>query len=206
MTQYLPFIAFAFVASITPGPTNILVLSHSALHGLLAALRITLGACAGAALVVLLVGLGLGEILQSLPGLQTAMTWAGVAWISRLAWQLWRSAPASLTPDTASQPLGAWSGASLQAINPKTWLMALAVISVFAGTDARAHEYGLHAAIFFLVALPCLTAWALVGQGAARLLTHPRAQQRFNRAMALLLLVSAWASVIPVSQVIALYH
>lgn len=196
MSQYLPFVVFAFVASITPGPTNILVLSHSALHGLSAALRITLGACAGAAVIVLLVGLGLGEILQSLPWLQTAMAWLGVAWISRLAWQLWRSAAVSLTPDTASQPIGAWSGASLQAINPKTWIMALAVISVFAGSQASASEYGLYAGIFFLVAIPCLTVWALVGRGAVRLLTSERAMQRFNRAMALLLLISAWASLL----------
>lgn len=29
----LPFLLFAFVASITPGPTNILVLSNSARYG-----------------------------------------------------------------------------------------------------------------------------------------------------------------------------
>lgn len=44
MSQWLPFVLFAFVASITPGPTNILVLSNSSRFGLLAALPIIFGA------------------------------------------------------------------------------------------------------------------------------------------------------------------
>ena len=63
----LPFLLFAFVASITPGPTNILVLSNSARYGLKAALPIVLGACMGAAGIVLLVGSGVGQSLAQLP-------------------------------------------------------------------------------------------------------------------------------------------
>ena len=54
----LPFLLFAFVASITPGPTNILVLSNSARYGFKAALPIIFGACVSAAVIVLLVGSG----------------------------------------------------------------------------------------------------------------------------------------------------
>ncbi|MCD7082416.1 LysE family translocator, partial [Pseudomonas sp. MAFF 311095] len=63
----LPFMLFAFVASITPGPTNILVLSNSARYGFKAALPIILGACLGAAGIVLLVGSGVGHSLAHLP-------------------------------------------------------------------------------------------------------------------------------------------
>lgn len=57
----LPFIMYAFVASITPGPTNILVLSNSARFGWRAVVPLILGACTGAALLVLLVGMGVGD-------------------------------------------------------------------------------------------------------------------------------------------------
>ena len=53
MSQLLPFVLFAFVASITPGPTNILVLSNSSRFGLGAAMPIIFGACSAAALIVL---------------------------------------------------------------------------------------------------------------------------------------------------------
>lgn len=196
MTHYLPFMLFAFVASITPGPTNILVLSNSALHGLGTALRIALGACAGAALIVFLTGLGLGEFLGRLPWLQQLMAWLGVAWISVLAWQLWRAAPSALATDGQNKAMGAWAGAGLQLINPKTWMMALAVVSVFTGAQARAVDYGMYAAIFFLIAIPCLLVWALLGRGAVRFLATAQAMQRFNRCMALLLLGSAWGGLL----------
>lgn len=48
-SQWLPFLLFAFVASITPGPTNLLVFSNSARFGWSAALPIMLGGCGAAA-------------------------------------------------------------------------------------------------------------------------------------------------------------
>ncbi len=70
MQSLVPFLLFAVVASITPGPTNILVLSNSQRHGLAAAWPIVLGACAAVAALILLLGLGLGELLRRHPLLQ----------------------------------------------------------------------------------------------------------------------------------------
>lgn len=196
MSQFLPFVLFAFVASITPGPTNILVLSNSSLYGLRAALSIVLGACAGAAAIVLLVGWGLGGVLLRYPMVQQGMAWLGVAWISMLAWQLFCSPATRLDTDRASKRMGACGGAALQLINPKTWMMTFAVISVFTGTDAGSSQYAVYALIFFLVAVPCLAAWAVLGRGAARVLRSARSLRRFNQGMALLLLASAWASLL----------
>jgi threonine/homoserine/homoserine lactone efflux protein len=92
--------------------------------------------------------------------------------------------------------MGACGGAALQLINPKTWMMAFAVISVFTRADAGSSQYGVCALIFFLVAVPCLVAWAVLGRGAARILCSVRSLRRFNRGMALLLLVSGWASLL----------
>lgn len=194
---FLPFLLFAFVASITPGPTNILVLSNSARYGLAAAVPIIFGACTSAATIVLLVGTGAGSSLTTLPVVHTAMQWTGVAWLSFLAWQIF-SAPAEVlvTQESAAR-LGMVGAASLQLINPKTWMMALAVVSVFAGSGEQGLDHVLYLSLaFFLISLPCLGAWALLGAGSTRWLRSPRAMQRFNRCMALLLLGSAWLSVL----------
>ena len=193
----LPFLLFAFVASITPGPTNILVLSNSARFGLMAAVPIIFGACASAATLVLLVGTGAGTSLTEWPALQTLMQWAGVAWLSYLAWQIFRTPAVAIGAENAEKRLGLLGAASLQWINPKTWMMALAVVSVFAGVgeDRFVHVMYLSLA-FFLISLPCLGAWAVLGAGSSRWLRSPRAMQRFNRCMGLLLLGSAWLSVL----------
>lgn len=195
LSSLLPFVLFAFVAAITPGPTNILVLSNSARYGLRAAWPIIFGACAAAAGIVLLVGSGFGDWLGQLPRVQRAMQWAGLLWLSYLAWQIWRAPATPLDANADERRLGLLGAAALQLVNPKTWMMALAVVSVFTGTEADRQAQVLYLSlVFFLVALPCLGTWALLGAGSARWLRAPQAVQRFNRGMALLLLVSTWSS------------
>ena len=193
----LPFLLFAFVASITPGPTNILVLSNSARFGLVAAMPIVLGACASAALLVLLVGTGAGSTLSQWPLLQTLMQWAGVAWLTCLAWQIFRAPAEAIATQKTEKRLGLLGAAGLQWINPKTWMMALAVVSVFAGVGENrlVHVFCLSLA-FFVISVPCLSAWALLGAASSHWLSSATAVQRFNRGMALLLLGSAWLSVL----------
>lgn len=196
MASLLPFLLFAFVASITPGPTNILVLSHSSRRGLIATLPIIFGACAAAALIVLVVGLGAGETLLRFPRVQQAMAWAGVLWLSWLAWQIFRSPPPSLDSKSQEQSLSVFGAALLQLVNPKVWMMAVAVVSVFVGGGDKTLRLLVLSLAFLLVSLPCMTLWALLGVGSARLLSSPQAFKRMNAALALLLLLSAWLAVL----------
>lgn len=188
----LPFILFALVASISPGPTNLLILAHGARLGLRASVAPILAGCVAAAAVVLLVGLGLGELLLRHPLAQQLMSWAGVLWLSWLAWRILRSAGQPLDV-SADKPFSAISAASLQVVNPKVWMMAVAVIGVFAAPMLPVWQLAL---VFLLIALPCMTAWALLGVGSARWLQAPERLLWFNRGLAGMLLVSAWAALL----------
>ncbi|KAA8693571.1 MULTISPECIES: LysE family translocator [Pseudomonas syringae group] len=183
----LPFILFAFVASITPGPTNILVLSNSARFGWRAVVSLILGACTGAALLVLLVGMGVGHSLLEIPNAQRVMAWIGVLWLTWLAWKIGVS-PTDSIERQKSLPMGFIGGAALQVVNPKTWVMALAVVSVFSQRNPVLHL----ALVFFLISLPCIGVWALMGSASTRWLTSPWRVQRMNRVLAILLLLAAW--------------
>ena len=200
MEQFLPFMLFAFVASITPGPSNILVLTNSSRYGVLAAAPIILGACAGAAGLVLLVGTGIGDFLAQHQALQTAMSWIGIVWLSWMAWQIFRAPAKAIDPQSREKDgarLGVLGAASLQLVNPKSWVMALAVVSVFAGTEAdRTLRVLYMALLFFVIGLFCMSAWAWLGIGAAKFCRSPLSMQRFNRCMAVLLLVSTWLTVL----------
>lgn len=198
MQSLLPFLIFAFVASITPGPTNILVLGHGARFGLRATLPLVLGASLSAALIVLLVGLGLGEALQRYPRVQQAMSLLGALWLSWLAWQLLRSAAQSFEAASAThRELGPLGAALLQLVNPKVWMMAVAVVSVFAaGSADKAVRVAQLSFVFLLMTLPCMSAWALLGAGSARLLQSPQRVRRFNQLLAILLLASTWLALL----------
>jgi len=151
-----------------------------------------LAGCGAAAAVVLLVGLGLGELLVRHPLAQQLMSWAGALWLSWLAWRILRSAGQPLDIN-ADKPLDALSAASLQVVNPKVWMMAVAVIGVFAAPALPVWQLAL---VFLLIALPCMTAWALLGVGSARWLQVPARLLWFNRGLAVVLLVSAWATLL----------
>lgn len=188
----LPFILFALAASISPGPTNLLILAHGAQRGLRASVGPILAACCAASAVVLLVGLGLGELLLRYPKVQHAMSWVGALWLSWMAWRLLRAAGAPLRAgeDAGLSPLGA---ATLQLVNPKVWVTAVAMVGLFA---TPALSMGWLALVFLLIALPSMTAWALLGVGSARWLYSPRRLRGFNQGLAGLLLVSAWSALL----------
>ncbi|KOY00895.1 LysE family translocator [Pseudomonas nunensis] len=191
----LPFLLFAFVASITPGPTNILVLSNSARFGFRAAAPIILGACVGAATIVFVVGSGGNRIFAVFPFAQTLLQWIGVLWLSCLSWQLFKACASEPIATDQEPRLGAIGAMALQVVNPKTWMMALAVVSVFAGNDIdrQTHVWVLSLA-FFLIALPSLATWAVLGVVSSRLYSSPRTAGRINKIMAVLLLCSTWVT------------
>jgi len=191
----LAFIAFAFVASITPGPTNLIVLSTSARKGWRACVPIIVGAGAGAAMVVWAAGTGAGSTLLLVPGVRPIMTGLGLCWMLWLAWQIFSAPVTPLNAPAAEnrRELGLIGAVLLQWVNPKSWLMALAVISVFTANGQALAPLCL---AFFLVALPCLGAWAVLGLGAARWLNHPRRLRWLNRGLALLLVISSAATLL----------
>ncbi|MBB5193362.1 threonine/homoserine/homoserine lactone efflux protein [Silvimonas terrae] len=198
MQSLLPFTVFALVASITPGPANILVLSSSARFGLLPALRLTVGICMAASSIVLFTGWGLGNVLTAHPGIQTGAKWLALAWLSHLSWLLFRHPPAvPQAGETGRGQLGMLAGGGLQIVNPKVWMMALAVVSVFAGNGPdKTMRVAQMALIFFAAAILCMALWALLGRGVAVLLRSPQHWRWLNQALAVLLLLSAWSSML----------
>lgn len=193
---WLPFMLFAFVASITPGPTNILVLASSQRFGVKATLPAVVSGCAAASLIVLVSGAGAGEVLRQYPLVRTGMSWAGGLWLSWMSWQLFR-APAAELGGEAQRPFSVRAAAALQLINPKTWMMALAVVSLFAPNGAHPlREIAVMALLFLIISQLCLIVWAFCGRAVNRIFRTPASLVWFQRVMALCLLISAWAGLL----------
>lgn len=58
-----------------------------------------------------------------------------------------------------------FTGFFLQFINPKSWLMAIAVITVYTAQLANYYQsLILFSFIFMLISLPCLFIWAYLGK------------------------------------------
>lgn len=192
----MPFLLFAFVASITPGPTNILVLTNSQHYGVKATIPALVSGCVAASAIVLISGAGAGEVLRQYPLIRQVMSWAGVLWLSWMSWQLFR-APAARLTNGSHHRFTARAAALLQVVNPKTWMMALAVVSLFAPAgDHTLRDVALMALWFLVISIACLMCWAWLGKAVNRVFRTTVAMVRFQRVMALCLLVSAWAGML----------
>ena len=69
MDYYLSLITFTFVAGITPGPNNIMLLASGLNHGIRKSMPHYLGICIGFPIMVAVVGFGLGALFEQYPGI-----------------------------------------------------------------------------------------------------------------------------------------
>lgn len=194
MENLTAFSLFAIVASITPGPTNFIILNLSSRYKISKTFPVILGSCIGAALLVLIVGIGLGSTLLAYPIIQKIMTLIGLIWLTSLAWKLYNYNPIiHFQQDKEKGPIGFITGFFMQAINPKTWMMAFAVISVYTkqGQDIWINV-SILSFIFLVIAIPCLYMWALAGRLSNQLFSQTKHMKIFNKMMALTLLISVW--------------
>ena len=187
----LSFLAFSFVAAITPGPSNVILTATGAAVGLWRGLPCLLGVSLGMGTLMLFVGVGIGKALIHHPQFMLAINWAGVVF---LIWLSWKVANADRVRSAGEQSaVGFINAALLQWINPKSWIVCTGAVSAyFRPQTEEAVLYAFSLACLFLVAaLPSNLAWLMCGAMLERLLSKPAAIRLFNVAMGLLLAISA---------------
>jgi threonine/homoserine/homoserine lactone efflux protein len=186
--QAIAFFLFAFVAAITPGPSNLILTSTGASVGILRGLPSLFGVAIGMGLMMFLVTFGLGSLIHDSPILYQALKWGGVAFLLWLAWKIATARHSDTTADE-KRPVGFWGAAAFQWVNPKSWLVSASAAGTYlhAATGSvlvQALSFGV---LFILAALPSCFVWLAFGAGVQRLLHGERAARIFNIAMGALL-------------------
>ncbi|PLZ04448.1 lysine transporter LysE [Burkholderia sp. WAC0059] len=182
---------FALVTSITPGPNNTMLLASGVNFGFRRTLPHMLGISSGVMMLMLSVGIGLGEAFSRLPVLYPVLESASVAYLLYLAWKIGTSDEIRLRSGTP-RPMRFHEAAAFQWVNPKAWMMVLTA----ATTVHVSANFGLNAClmsvVFYVVGLPCICLWAAFGTGVRRFLSSPLRLRAFNVTMALSLVASLY--------------
>ncbi|MBP7847273.1 MAG: LysE family translocator [Burkholderiales bacterium] len=191
MNSYIPLLLFCFSTSITPGPNNIMIMMSGAKFGLLKSFPHYLGICIGFNIMVFLVGLGLGEVFNSLPMLHVIIKYLGTLYMLYLAFSLIRSNSGISGTNERSKPLTFIQAVLFQWINPKAWIMAIGVIATYSLLNVNpVYQSFIISLIFFLVGLPCIGAWFVFGVGISKYLSSHVHMKIFNVTMGVLLIFS----------------
>jgi threonine/homoserine/homoserine lactone efflux protein len=88
METILPLLAFVVAATVTPGPNNLMVLVSGANWGLARTLPHIAGIAFGFPAMIIAVGLGLGVVFETMPGLEVVLKYVAFAYLLWLAWRM----------------------------------------------------------------------------------------------------------------------
>ena len=186
-------VVFAFVTSITPGPNNMLLLASGVNYGFRRTIPQMLGVSLGFCLMILLVGLGIGQAFQRFPVLYAVLKITSVVYMLWLAWKIAMSGPiSSRVHDATARPMTFLQACAFQWVNPKGWTMCLTAVSAFTVPAQYLVSLLAVVAAYFVVNLPSVSAWTVFGVSLRGLLADPKRVQIFNLAMAIALLASLW--------------
>ncbi len=190
---------FTFVASITPGPNNLLLMRSGARFGVRRSVPHLLGVHIGFQGLLLLSWLGVGALLLALPAAFIVLRWACFAYLLWLAFIILRealakpAAAATAQPATHSaRPMSWYEASAFQVINAKAWMMSVTVASAFYGhAQPTALDIGIAALICCGIGIPSMLVWNAWGAAIEHVLKRAAARRAFNIAMALLVLATA---------------
>ena len=182
MENELALASFMLLATLSPGPNNFIVMRASAAGGKRAALVCVLGVLLGSILLLFTAQFGLGLVLKRLPAAQLLLTWLGSG---MLVWMglgmIWNGGQKKdgAAPALASSTIGV---ALFQLLNPKSWLMAVTILSISGGLSW-------HLVLLFLaVMLVSLSLWTIAGALLMAALRKQGPRIWFDRAMGLSLI------------------
>ncbi|WP_399682210.1 LysE family translocator [Xenophilus sp.] len=194
--EFTALLVLATAMSFTPGPNTTLATALAANGGLRGAMRFVVAVPFGWSLLLLLTAGGLGALVTAVPAARLAVKALGIAYLLWLAFKLSQSGRLGQA-DGARMQVGFWQGVGLQFVNIKAWLLALAIVAGWvAGKADAAQRTGLVLAVMLLFAFASNFLYAAAGALLRRWLAQGSRLLWFNRAMALVLvLTAAWMAV-----------
>jgi threonine/homoserine/homoserine lactone efflux protein len=183
----LTFFAASVLLALAPGPDNVFVLLHSAVHGRRAGMLVVLGLCSGLLFHTAAVALGLAAVFAASATAFTILKLCGAGYLVWLAWGAWR-APVGIAQTGSTPELSAWQtyvrGVLMNLTNPKVAIFFLAFLPQFAdpARGALAGQILFLGGVFILAALLTFGAIAYFAASFGKAFQRSlRAQRWLNR-------------------------
>jgi RhtB (resistance to homoserine/threonine) family protein len=188
--ELLPFLAVAAVVVVTPGVDMALVTRNALLHGRRAALATAVGVNLGIVFWSLSAALGLAAVIAASAEAYTAIKLAGAAYLVWLGIQALRSrghpvAHGEVPPQARS---AFRQGLVSNLLNPKIAVFFTSLLPQFADASAGASQLLLLGALFNLMGIAWLSAYAVAVARGRAVLGRPRVRRAIDRVSGVVLI------------------
>ena len=190
--EFTALLVLATAMSFSPGPNTTLSTALAANGGLPRAMRFVVAVPVGWTLLLVLCAAGIGALVVAVPPLRLGIKALGVGYLLWLACKLSGSGTLGRA-DSASLNIGFGQGVMLQFVNIKAWLLALTLVAGWiAGQPDPWHRFAIVAPVMLVYAFTSNFVYALAGSLLRNWLVHGNRLLWFNRAMAAVLVLTAW--------------
>lgn len=129
MFHLYAFLSFIFITAYTPGPNNIMSMSHASKLGFRKSFPFNLGILAGFSIVMTLCALFSTVLYAMIPKIKPVMLVIGAGYMLYLAWKIWKSDSNIHVQDTKISSFR--SGCLLQFVNPKIMVYGITAMSSY---------------------------------------------------------------------------
>lgn len=133
MHLIISMILFSLSMSISPGPANMVIVSSGASHGFKQTLPFVSGASFGFTLLLIFVGFGVFQLINTYPIFWTLLNGIGSMFIGYMAYKIAFSPP-EISLNQANIPTFS-QGFLLQWLNPKAWMACASGVALFSNTQ-----------------------------------------------------------------------
>lgn len=199
---WLAFFVAAWLICLSPGPGVLSCVTAGLRHGFANALWNIAGLQAGALVILVIVGVGLGALLAASPVAFTAIKLGGALYLVWLGIQQWRSEAAPISaPDGEGLPADDGTarrlflrGLLVNTTNPKGILFTLSVLPQFIDPKApQLLQYATVAVTMTFTDVCSMSGYTALGVRALQLMRNPAAVQWINRGFGTLFIAAGIA-------------
>lgn len=194
MSLFIVWLGVMFPLVFSPGPANIVFAASGARVGLKRSIPLVAGIDTVFIIKSLIVGYGLGEVIERYPNIISTLQVLGALYLIYLAVKFIKSS--SNKEEGGYKPLGFVDGALIQMLNSKGWIMLFLMFSLF--TEQAQQSFGNQGVLVLVVWLAILNitlhlVWVKLGDLLARISNHKGYETALNIFYASCLLVmSGW--------------
>jgi len=189
---FLGLITFYFIMFFTPGPNNVMLTISGIKFGFKKTIPHMIGIPIGHTIQIISVSLGLGVIFQKYPEVQNILKYIGCGYLFFLAYKMFGSLNIKNNNENSGRPMKLYEASLFQFLNPKAWVVALTVVTVFFPRE----ENFIKAMLFVSLTAPLVCSfsvmtWAGFGSTIRIFISNNKIKKFIEVLMSVLLIITA---------------
>jgi len=188
MFWFIPLVIFLSAAIFSPGPNNVIAMSVGFNYGFKKVIPHLLAVVVGFSIMLFVVGIGIKEIILKYHNAFEIMKYLCSLYLLYLAYKI-ATSKAEFN-STEVNPITFKESLMFQVINPKSWIAALSVITIYLPKENFMTALFVTILISDVLIIMAISAWAVLGKSFNKLFNNEKTARIFNYSMAMLLTIS----------------